>query len=204
MIRRAMIRRIMIRGTMNKAMALVGFLSVGGFLLGCQEATTPVQVASPFEKIESADECHLCGMLIMQFPGPKGELFEPVDGQPVARKFCSTRDLFAYYFQPENQHNVKEIYVHDMAQASWEQPGNDHLIDARTAWYVLGSSQQGAMGVTLASFSQEAHAKLFSKNYGGRILAFDQLTLAEVQDASVMGAPEPSENTMNSMHHHSH
>lgn len=172
-----------------KTFVLAVLVGVGG----CGESQTTMQTANTFQKIESADECHLCGMVIEPFPGPKAELFEPVDGKPVARKFCSTRDMLAYYFQPENRHNVLEIYVHDMAQASWEHPGNEHLIDARKAWFVAGSSRQAAMGMTLASFATEADAESFSKEFGGRILAFDQLELNALQDGSAM---EPA--------HHAH
>ncbi|MBC7182689.1 MAG: nitrous oxide reductase accessory protein NosL, partial [Marinobacter sp.] len=43
---------------------------------------------------ESGDECHVCGMIIEGFPGPKGQAFNEKDQQ--VRKFCSTRDMFAW------------------------------------------------------------------------------------------------------------
>ena len=124
--------------------------------------------------IESGDECHLCGMLITQFSGPKGEIFNKKATK--AHKFCSTRDLFSYYLQPENKRQVQQILVHDMAQTPWDKPNDEHFINAKTAWYVKEHNQQGAMGATLAAFSTEHDAKLFIKNYGGKTLRFNDIT----------------------------
>ncbi|MBL4911343.1 MAG: nitrous oxide reductase accessory protein NosL, partial [Alteromonadaceae bacterium] len=46
-------------------------------------------------KIESGDECHLCGMMIGEFGGPKGEIYRKEGGS--VKKFCSTRDMLSYY-----------------------------------------------------------------------------------------------------------
>ena len=140
-------------------------------LLGCGESET--QAPKQAVAIESGEECHLCGMIITNFPGPKGELFDKQS--PNAHKFCSTRDLFSYYLQPENQRQATQIYVHDMAKSAWDQPDDNHFTDARSAWYVAGSSQRGAMGPTLASFASQADAEAFAQEFGGRLLRFDEI-----------------------------
>ncbi|WP_301101193.1 nitrous oxide reductase accessory protein NosL [Propionivibrio sp.] len=45
-----------------------------------------------------------------------------------------------------------------------------HWIDARSAFYVVGSSRKGSMEPTVASFGAEADAKTFSAQYGGKVL----------------------------------
>jgi len=122
---------------------------------------------------ESADECHLCGMIIEGFSGPKGAISQKTDSH--IRKFCSTRDMFSYYLDPENKRNVKGLLVHDMGTVPWETPDDKLMVDAKLAWYVIGSNQSGAMGSTLASFSDKALAKTFVKEFGGQILAFDEI-----------------------------
>lgn len=149
-------------------------LLLPGLLLGCGEAPEE-KVARQAVAIESGEECHLCGMIITNFPGPKGEAFQS-EGDTV-HKFCSTRDLFSFILQPENKRQIKEVYVHDMSKTPWQKPEDEYFIDARTAWYVIGSNQKGAMGKTLASFSEEKHAKVFSKNYGGEVYKFDDITV---------------------------
>ncbi len=132
-------------------------------------------------KIEARDECHLCGMLISNFSGPKAELYRKgvtqADGNKV-HKFCSTRDMFSFYLDPENKRNVTSIYVHDMSKSPWDEPNDSYFIDAKTAWFVAGSSKTGAMGATLASFSKQQDAEKFAQEFGGQVLNFEQVNLA--------------------------
>jgi len=125
--------------------------------------------------IESADECHLCGMLITRWDGPKGELFRKEQGDRVY-KFCSTMDMFSYYLDPENKRNVSQMLVHDMSKMPWGTINDEHFIDAKTAWYVSGSEKKGAMGGTLASFGLQADAETFADEFGGTVLSFSQIT----------------------------
>ena len=120
-----------------------------------QQKSEQIRQAIAFE---DTDECHLCGMAITRFPGPKGQLFEREI--EASRKFCSTRDMFAYLLQPENTHRVSDIYVHNMATTAWDKPNDSHLINARTAFYVIDHRLTGAMGPTLAAFSNKNLSKL--------------------------------------------
>jgi len=126
-------------------------------------------------KIETSDECHLCGMMISEFSGPKGEIYRKEEG--TVKKFCSTRDMFSYYLDPENKRNVSQLLVHDMSKMPWDKLNDDFFIDAKTAWFVAGSSKTGAMGKTLASFSKKEDATAFAKEYGGKVINFKQITL---------------------------
>ncbi|MBV1922271.1 MAG: nitrous oxide reductase accessory protein NosL [Pseudomonadales bacterium] len=144
-------------------------------LAGCEENEELGEFAQAVVAIESGDECHLCGMLIGNFPGPKGEMYLRRD--PQIKKFCSTRDMLSFYLQPENTHHAEVMYVHDMAVTPWDNPDDKVFIDAKTAWYVSGMSKKGAMGGTLASFSTEGTARQFIVESGGELLSFDQITL---------------------------
>ncbi|MBA55323.1 MAG: hypothetical protein CMK89_12780 [Pseudomonadales bacterium] len=158
--------------------ALMTSLCLGFCLLltACQEEN-PTTILTPQEFTRS-DECHLCGMAILGFPGPKGQALVGRPAQVV--KFCSTRDLISWYLQPENIPNTKALFVHDMARSDWQHPDDRHLIDAREAWYVVGSSQRGAMGPTLASFATEESAKSFANQQGGNVLSFYELRLDQL------------------------
>ncbi len=131
--------------------------------------------------IERSDECHLCGMYISNFNGPKGEIFKKdfvKGGANKVHKFCSTRDLFSFYLDPENQRNVGTILVHDMSKMPWNSLKDEFFIDAKTAWFVSGSNKTGAMGKTLASFSQRIDAQSFAKEFDGQVLAFKEVNLS--------------------------
>lgn len=143
-------------------------------LIGCNEDPQETMLRQAVA-IEKADECHLCGMIISNFPGPKGESFQ--QGKDSVNKFCSTKDLFAFLLQPENTRLAREVYVHDMSKSPWEHADDQYFIDAKSAWYVVGSSQNGAMGSTLASFSQQDDANAFSEKFGGEVYPYDQITI---------------------------
>lgn len=153
-------------------------------IVGCNNNTSVARDLAPIA-IESGDECHVCGMIITRFPGPKGEAF--VKHQEKPKKFCSTRDLFVWLLQPESEAVVEAVYVHDMEQAAWNAPGSGHLIPAKSAWYVVGSRRQGAMGATLASFANRAAAASFSGEYGGQVLAFSDITLETLNGMTESG-----------------
>lgn len=148
---------------------------------GCSKNEEKTVALHDAVKIEQADECHLCGMLISNFAGPKGELYRKgiteADGNQV-NKFCSTRDMFSFYLDPENKRNVTSILVHDMSKSPWDTPNDNYFIDARKAWFVAGSSQKGAMGATLASFSEKEDAQHFAQEFGGKVLSFSEIELA--------------------------
>lgn len=147
-------------------------------ITACGESPSELTLVQQAVKVESGDECHQCGMIIKHFPGPKGQLYQR--GTEQVLKFCSTRDMFAYLLDPEHQHAIQTVYVHDMAQTSWDAPDDEFYIDARQAWFVIGHSQQGAMGPTLASFAEKEIANRFAKEYGGTVLAFEAITQAKI------------------------
>jgi copper chaperone NosL len=117
--------------------------------------------------------CSLDGMVLTDFPGPKGQILY-ASGKPDF--FCDTLELFSIYLQPEQKKRITAIYTQDMAQTSWDNP-QDHWIDARQAYYVQGSSMHGSMGPTLASFATPESAQAFAGKYGGKVLRFNEVTM---------------------------
>jgi len=155
--------------------SLVITFLVSLFLSGCGQQDETNQMVQQAVAIESSDECHLCGMIITNFPGPKGQLYSKgINGN---MKFCSTRDMFAFILDPENQHNIQRAFVHDMAVTPWGKPNDDIYIDAKQAFYVVGHNQYGAMGPTLASFSRRSDADTFASQMGGQVFQFEEINM---------------------------
>ena len=154
-------------------------LAVG--LAGCGEKEEVEQALEPVA-FHDSDECHVCGMIISDFPGPKGQA---VDKGGV-KKFCSTAEMLGWWLQPENRLLDAKLYVHDMGRSVWEKPDDSHLIDATSAYYVVGTSLKGAMGASLATFADEQAAKRLAEEHGGRVLRFDQIDQALLQEAASM------------------
>lgn len=180
---------------MFKKILLMTVLALG--LAACGESEQ-AQVNLDPVAIHSGDECHICGMIIQEWPGPKGEVIAAKSGQVM--KFCSTNDMFSWVLQPENHHLNTAIYVHDMSQTPWDKPNDEHLIDARSAWYVVGSKKMG-MGATLASFATETAAIDFAKHEGGRVLTFAQIT-PEVLREVAMQSHEHIQEVNEHLHGH--
>lgn len=123
--------------------------------------------------IEPSDSatCALDDMLLADFPGPKGEIVYD-RGEPDF--FCDTVEMFSLYLQPEQQKRVVGVYTQDMGRADWDHP-RGHWIDAKSAYYVLGSRKTGSMGPTIAAFASEADARAFAQQNGGEVLRFDEV-----------------------------
>lgn len=150
-------------------------------LAACNEPTDVKQALEPVA-FHQADECHVCGMVIADFPGPKGQVVE----KGGVKKFCSTAEMLGWWLQPENHHTEAKLYVHDMGKSAWEKPDDHYLIDATKAWYVVGTKLKGSMGVVLASFSDKAAAGKLASEQGGRVLRFEEIDMALLQQAPAM------------------
>ena len=137
---------------------LLGTLLLGLLLAGCDASRDDATALGPVP-IASGDECHVCGMLIEEMPGPKGEAVLP----GAVRKFCSTAELFGWWLQPENRQGQARLY------------------DATRAYYVVGIQRPGGMGATLASFADEEAATRLAAEEGGRVLRFDEIDQAVLQ-----------------------
>ena len=138
-------------------------------IVGCSDRDEAVQP----QEIAKDTVCALDGMLLMDYPGPKGQIHYD-QGPPDF--FCDTVETFALYLRPEQQKRVIALFVQDMGKADWTQP-RGQWIDAKSAFYVFGSSRHGSMGPTAASFAREEDAQLFAKKHGGKVLRFNEVTL---------------------------
>lgn len=152
---------------------------LGLWLTGCSEESKEPVNTDPVA-FHAGDECHVCGMLITEWPGAKGQSINQHDGETL--KFCSTVDLFSWWLQPENKTLQAQIYVHDMAKTHWDTPEDEHLMDARQAWYVTGSDLHGAMGPSLVSYSDKSAAEKLAQERGGRVLSFAEIDLTVLQE----------------------
>ena len=140
-------------------------------LVGCQRTDEDQAGLRPLE-IEPGASCSLDGMLLADFPRPKGQIHYVQDRQ--VDWFCDTLELLSALLAPEQVRAVKSAWVQDMARADWERP-QGHWIDARQAWYVLGSRRKGSMGATAASLADEAAARAFADAYGGKVHRYAEI-----------------------------
>lgn len=144
-------------------------------LAACSKPAAPV---AP-QEITAGTSCSLDGMTLADFPGPKGQIHYAT-GKPDF--FCDTVEMFSIYLQPEQKKRITGIFTQDMGKTDWQKP-QGQWIDARLAYFVVGSRKNGSMGPTMASFARLQDAENFARQFGGKVLRFDQVT-PEMADLS--------------------
>jgi copper chaperone NosL len=111
--------------------------------------------------------------------GPAAAVFK--DGKVVG--FDSAGDMFRYVLAPVKYSistaNIKDVYVTDH--------GTNKFIDAKQAFFVVGSDAQGSMGPDLVAFSKKEDAEKFNTEHKGkRVAAYKEVTEADVKSAKKM------------------
>ena len=164
-------------------------------LAGCNDRKE-VEAPKPFA-LNAQAIGHYCGMNVLEHPGPKGQVILQSRIDPVW--FSSARDALAFTMLPEEPKDIVAVYVSDMGKAaSWDVPGEDNWVEARKAWFVVGGSARGGMGVPEAvPFSDRAAAERFAGEKGGSVVSFaevprDQILAAGVETQTMSEEPGKS------------
>lgn len=118
------------------------------------------------------DKCPVCGMFVVKYPDWIAEIIFK-DGSHAF--FDGVKDMMKYYFNikkynpPKKIQDIDSIYVTDYYGLKF--------IDAKKAFYVLGSDVYGPMGKELAPFEKETDAKGFMKDHKGqKVVVFQEIT----------------------------
>lgn len=120
------------------------------------------------------DACPVCGMLVSKYPNWVAVVAYQ-DGH--AHFFDGAKDFFKFLAAPQKYDSA---HRHDKVSALWvtEFYGLSR-IDARKAFYVIGSDVLGPMGHELVPLESEADANEFLKEHQGqRVVTFEQVTPA--------------------------
>lgn len=147
-------------------------LSLLALVSACEEEKTelPMPQALPENAVG-----HYCGMLVTEHSGPKGQIILKSQQAPVW--FSSARDAVAFSMLPDEAKDIRAIYVSDMGKAAnWEKPGATNWVEARTAYYVIGSTIRGGMGgEETVPFSEIEAAARFAREHGGQVVRFQKI-----------------------------
>lgn len=117
------------------------------------------------------DLCPVCGMLVSKYPNWVATIVYK-DGH--AHHFDGAKDLFKFWFDPPK---YAARHSRDMIASIWV---TDYYglqkIDARKAFYVIGSDVLGPMGHEFVPLASQADAEDFIKEHKGvRLLTFEQV-----------------------------
>lgn len=129
---------------------------------------------APVPKPGAKDLCPVCGMLVAKYPHWVATIVYK-DGH--AHHFDGAKDLFKYLsnlprFAPGHARD-------DIAAIGVTEYYGVTRIDARAAWYVIGSDVLGPMGHELVPLATQAEAEEFMRDHQGRrIIRFNEVTPA--------------------------
>jgi len=128
--------------------------------------------AGEFPDPKPRDLCPVCGMVVSKYPAWISSVVYQ-DGH--AHHFDGAKDMFKYLFDlkryaPRHRaENIARIGVTEYYEVK--------RIDARKAWFVIGSDVLGPMGHELIPLASRADAEEFLRDHQGkRILRFDEVT----------------------------
>jgi copper chaperone NosL len=129
----------------------------------------------PHMDIPHNAKCPVCGMFVSKYPQWAARITLS-NGKHFY--FDGVKDMLKFYFHPEKYH-VKHSMHHAILTIT------DYYtlqsIDARKAFFVLGSTVLGPMGNELIPFQKKAHSKAFYKERKGhQLLLFSELTHAQI------------------------
>ena len=136
--------------------------------------------AAPLEEVESDARCPVCGMFVAKYDVWVTQIRY---GDSTIHSFDGVKDMMAYYHNPvvyngQEQVKIAEIWVKDYYSLKW--------LNARQAFFVIGSDVHGPMGHELIPFSIKAAAEsFFADHHGRRILTFDEITVEIVDQLRV-------------------
>jgi len=149
--------------------------------LSACEKTTPVEIPAA-QKLTREANGYYCLMTVVYHKGPKGQIILTDD---KVLWFTSVRDTIAFTMSPEEPKNIAAIYVNDMSNAEWDNPGEENWINAKKAWFVLGSDRIGGMDAPEAvPFSTKNNADLFASNEKGTVYSFDSIPHEYIQNTA--------------------
>ena len=119
-----------------------------------------------------SDRCPVCGMTVDKYRSSSAQVVFKDGGYAV---FDGAKDLLTFYLdvgryaRNRSRDDIVAIYVTDYYRLQ--------LIDARAAFYVLGSDVMGPMGRDLIPFQSLDDARTFIEDHKGQmILRFDDLS----------------------------
>lgn len=142
------------------ALAALGFIAVAA----AQGTNTPQPGAK--------DLCPVCGMLISKYPNWTAKVAYRDNS---AHFFDGAKDMFKYlhelgkYATGHRKEDISALVVTEFYGLM--------KIDARSAFYVIGSDVLGPMGHELVPLETRADAEEFLKDHKGKqILTFEQVT----------------------------
>ena len=131
----------------------------------------------PIVTIQKTDRCPVCGMFVYKYPKWVAQIIFK-DGSYYF--YDGAKDMFKHIFDTakytpgKSADAIKDIYVTDYYEVE--------LVNAKTAFFVIGSDVLGPMGHELLPFKDKESAQEFLEDHKGKsIIRFQDVTPAIIE-----------------------
>lgn len=155
-----------------RRIAPVAILALSAAIWACVAAGQSPPASKPVPRPGPMDLCPVCGMLVSKYPNWVATVVWR-DGR--VEHLDGAKDMFKYlqnlrkYAPGRNLQEINHLVVTEYY--------NLDRIDARRAFYVMGSDIMGPMGHELVPFVSRADAQDFLKEHRGRrVLGYEEVT----------------------------
>jgi len=123
------------------------------------------------------EKCPICGMFVYKYPRWATQIFYKKDSKEGHYSFDGVKDLMKFYFDPKAWGNFEVKDKRDITKILVTDYYTQKGIDAKKAYFVLGSNVYGPMGDELIPFENEDDAKTFKEDHRGKeVLKFEEIT----------------------------
>jgi nitrous oxide reductase accessory protein NosL len=149
---------------------------VPGVAIALEIALAALVTAGPVvaaKRPAARDKCPVCGMFVAHFPEWTAQLVLEDD---TARFFDGAKDLFKFLLSSDRAERgddsapIAAIFVTTYDERE--------VIDARSAFFVVGSDVLGPMGAELVAHTSSDEAEEFARDHGGiAVVVFDLVDL---------------------------
>lgn len=131
--------------------------------------------------VKEDEKCPVCGMFVSKYPRWAARLRYQEADKKVDLAFDGVKDLLKFYQNPakwgaytQQKYDALTILVTDYY--------TQEVIDAKSAFYVMGSDVYGPMGKEFIPFSTLKAAQTFKHDHKGKhILEFSKITQAHIE-----------------------
>jgi copper chaperone NosL len=126
---------------------------------------------SKMMKVPEDAKCPVCGMFVSKFPKWVAQI-QLKDGH--THYFDGVRDMMKFYFNPSKYEHTHT--KDDISQINATDYYTLELIDAKKAYYVIGSNIYGPMGEELIPFKNKNEAQKFMiDHFGKSLVSFEEI-----------------------------
>lgn len=136
-----------------------------------------LSAAHAFEsEVGAGTRCTVCGMFVAKYPGWISKIILK-DGQSLY--FDGVKDMLVYYFSPEKYGQAQGNPTATLLVKDYYSLAE---IEAKKAFFVVGSDVYGPMGHEFIPFSSNEAAEVFRQDHHGKeIVTFNAITSERVE-----------------------